>query len=287
MQQEESSKHKKKVLLLTTSLLTDRMILYSEFLEVLKDKVDLTIWANSYNNKATKSVWQKEGIKVEEFPEIKSLKIFPYTYLRRLNEYVWDMKLKISSRIGIQKNLRDGQRDFITRSLKIPAKILAYLNLHEWLEYKTEKTIQKYNRSPEALKRLRQLQPNIVIVMNPYLFMEPAVVAIAKNLKIPVFAFIPSWDNLSTKNRLVFHYNGIMLWSEEQKRQLHEYYPYTKSIPVQTIGAPQYDVFFNHNYYITKEEFCNTYDLDINLPIVLFAIGSPNFIYEEDKAAID
>jgi CDP-glycerol glycerophosphotransferase (TagB/SpsB family) len=109
---------------------------------------------------------------------------------------------------------------------------------------------------------------------------DPAVICEAKKLKIPCAAFITSWDNLTTKNRLMYSYDGFVLWSEQMKNDLRKIYPYQTDKPVYIVGAPQYDVFQKQEYHISKEQFCKENNLDPHKPIVLYALGSPNLFDE-------
>ena len=93
-------------------------------------------------------------------------------------------------------------------------------------------------------------------------------------------AYIPSWDNVSTKNRMVFNYDGYLVWNEHSKNELHDFYPNTKERPVYAVGSPQFDVFSQARFHVLQSEFCNEQGLDQVLPIVVYAIGSPNFLKE-------
>jgi hypothetical protein len=206
---------------------------------------------------------------------------------RRLNEFTWDYHQKIPSRLGIRKYTKDSETNNVLQILKLIGKTFASLRLERLLEYYVERFISEDVRSSEARERLIALRPDCIVSMSPFWFFEPAVISEAKKLGMPVIGNISSWDNISTKNRLVYKYDGYMVWSEEMKRQLLLYYPDSRSKPVEITGAPQFDVFFQERFYQTKEEFCKEFDLDPNLPIILYAIGSPNFIKHEGTGAIE
>jgi hypothetical protein len=116
--------------------------------------------------------------------------------------------------------------------------------------------------------------------MGTFRYEEPAIAAAAKTLGIPTLAFITSWDNPTTKNRMVFKYDGYVVWSEEMKAQLHKFYPHSRHVPVYVVGAPQFDVFFQPRFEQPRAEFCAEHQLNPELPIILYALSSPNFIPE-------
>jgi hypothetical protein len=79
---------------------------------------------------------------------------------------------------------------------------------------------------------------------------------------------------------MIFKHDGYVVWSEQMRRELHYYYPTTKDKPVHVVGAPQFDVFFQKRFQQSREEFCATQGLRPELPIIVYAIGSPNFLLE-------
>jgi hypothetical protein len=126
--------------------------------------------------------------------------------------------------------------------------------------------------------------PDVVITTGPFQYEQPAVVAAARNLGIPVLAFIPSWDNVSTKNRMVFKYDGFIAWSDQTREDLHRFYPDSCEVPIYVVGAAQFDVFFQKRFHLTREAFCADSGLRPELPIIVYAVGSPNFLKEHHGA---
>ena len=266
-----------RVLLLTSSLLVDRVFVHTNLIENLNRSCDTVVWAVSRGNDQNSSVWENSPAQVEEFPHIEPFKAFPYLYTRRLNEFVWDYRHKIPTRMSVKQHLRDRIEPLSIRTLKLPARILAACQAERILENRLEKMMLSYPRSAEAERRLSEMHPAVVVITGAFQFEQPAIFAAAKKLGIPTIAYIPSWDNITTKNRMVFKYDGYLVWSEQTKAELHQYYPASKCAPVYVVGAPQFDIFFQEDFYETREEFCRGQRLDPNLPIVLYAIGSPNF----------
>ncbi len=277
-------KNRAKILLLSSSLLVDRVFLYTDLLETLKQSGDVTIWATSVGNNQNDSVWRKTDVTVENFPKILPFREFPYNFLRRLNEFVWDYRFPLPSRTSMQRHVRNKQQEFLIRALKLPARVLALLRLEKFVENKTEKLLLGFPRSTEAEARLRELKPDVIVTTGPFQFEQPAIFAAAKKLGIPTLAYIPSWDNVTTKNRMLFKYDGYIVWSEQIKKELHEIYPHTKNQPAFIVGAPQYDIFKQDRFYQTREEFCARQSLKPELPIIVYAIGSPNFLKEHHGA---
>lgn len=276
----------KKILVLSTSLLTDRMLRYSKCLSMLNQSAEVHIWTASAEHQVGQDAWQKSAgsAQVKPFPKVEPYRQFPFNYVRRMNEFAWDFKLKPPSRLSMDRYRRKLRMQKRIRALRVPAWLVAKMGGCGALERSLEKLMLSYPRSEEGAKRLEQLKPDLMVMLNPYLFHEPALVREARRLKIPILALIPSWDNISTKGRLVFNFDGYMVWSQVQKAQLDQFYPTSRKGPVYVIGAPQFDVFKSEEFFLDRETYCQSQGLDPHRPIILHAIGSPNFFREEHGA---
>lgn len=278
---------KPKVLLLSSSLLTDRMLQYTRLLETLSEETSVEVWAMSARNPRFRDVWTQVPATVKEFPEIRPFREFPYNYARRLNDFVWDYRLRPPSRLSMARHVRDKAQPLAIRALKLPARGMSALGLELSLENRLERLLLRYERSQAAFDELRREPPAVIVTSGPQRSEEPAIVSAAKRLGLPVLAFIASWDNISTKNRLVFKYDGYLLWSEQMRRELHDYYPQSRAVPAYVVGAPQFDVFFQPRFRQTRAAFCAAQGLRADLPIIVYAVGSPNFIRGEYAGALE
>ena len=274
-----------KFLILSSSLLVDRVLLHTSVLTSLNKKGETRVWATSATGSGGHSPWRHVDAQVEAFPLVNAFKEFPYNYFRRLNEFAWDYRLRPPSRVSIQKHVRNKRRRLRIRMLKPLGFLLATLGFENYFEQKVQSLLLSSPiRSSEGFARLQAYDPTLIVSSGLFQFEQPALFEAAKKLKIPTLAYVPSWDNISTKNRMVYRYDGYIVWSEQVKKELHEFYPATKNAPVYVVGAPQFDVFFNERYYQTREAFCEQQQLDPSLPIVVYALGSPNFLQEHHGA---
>jgi hypothetical protein len=276
--------NKAQILVLSTSLLTDRVLLYTQFLNRLDQGASVTVWANSVRLPQQRELWRSSTANIEEFPHVRPFREFPYNFLRRLNEFVWDYRQRPPSRLSMWKHIRSRTAAGYIQALRAPARALAMLRAERALESGLDKLLLSYRRSPEAEERIKSMSPDVVITTGPFQFEQPAIAATARNLGIPVVALIPSWDNVSTKHRMVFKYDGFIVWSDQTKRDLHRFYPDSREVPTYVVGAAQFDVFFQKRFHVTREEFCADYGLRPELPIVVYAVGSPNFLKEHHGA---
>lgn len=277
---------KPKIVILTTSLLTDRMLLYSDCLARLREDADVEVWASSARNSGQRGVWDSSPVHARPFPVVLSFREFPHNFLRRVNERAWDHRLKPPSRLSMNRHVRDSDTSLFTRLSRALGLVAGGLWLHRFLEGFLERVLTRYPRSPESVERFSGSRPDLVVTTAPFWFHEPAVAAHARMLGIPVVAMIPSWDNVTTKNRMVFRYDGYLVWSDQTRSELRAFYDDTRDKPVTVVGAPQFDVFREARFEESREVFCARHNLDPRHPIIVYAIGSPYFIKGEHYGAL-
>lgn len=275
-----------RIVVLSSSLLVDRMLVHTDFLETLSRSARAEVWATSASGAAANPLWQSQPATVRALPAVRSFREYRHNYLRRLNETVWDLRQREPSRISMLQH-RPPQLGNLTRStVEAAARALARFPVERAIENVLEPYLLRYERSPEATERLTNLRPAVIVATGPFQFEQPAIVASAKRLGVKVLGLIPSWDNVSTKRRMLFRYDGYIVWSEQMKRELQRLYPHTRTVPVYVVGAPQFDVFFQPRFVEPREAFCARQSLAPGKPIILYAVGSPNFLHGEPAGAL-
>ena len=144
-----------RILVMSTSLLTDRVFLFTEFLNELNTASTALVWASSFGNPRFRSEWNNCPAAVDAFPEVRPYKQFPYNFLRRLNEFVWDFRQSTPSRLSMWKHVRSKSIKPRIRVLRLPARAIAVSRLERVLEDRIEELLLSYPRSREAVERLR------------------------------------------------------------------------------------------------------------------------------------
>ena len=95
----------------------------------------------------------------------------------------------------------------------------------------------------------------------------------ARSLGIPTVAFIGSWDNLTTKGRLAAPFDYFLVWSENMKRELLQFYPRIAAERVHVVGTPQFDSYTDPELESTRERFFESLGADLSRPLVCFSGG--------------
>jgi hypothetical protein len=266
------------VLLLSSTLLTDRMLRYTDAIGSISREMKTCVWSNPLHalhpasNETTQS-------RIEPFPTVIPGK-FRNQLLRRVADYAWDSKQLSASRNSFWENRRRALAPAYLRLLHSVGGRLAQLGMQSAADSLVETVLLGERRSLESERRLRTLRPAVVVTTSPFRTNEPGIVASARRLRIPVLAFITSWDNLSTKGRLGLKYDGYLVWSEQMKKELYKFYPQATKVPVITVGAPQFDVFFQDRFNQSRADFCGENNLKPTRPIIVYGLGSPNLLRE-------
>lgn len=274
------------ILVLSSSLLTDRMIMHGGLLPTLATHHEVEVWAASARHAEFAATWSAVPARVRPLPEVRHFREV-HNYLRRVNEFAWHTRSGSFAHVSRRMRAQSTGEPRRIRVLRTAGSAVASLRLERPVEWVVERVTRTYNRSPDAVRRLEELQPSIVVTTGPHRFEEPGIVAHAVRMRIPVVALITSWDNLSTaNNRMLTRYDAFLVWSENMRKELLRSYPYARSRPVYVIGAPQFDVFFQETFAMTREHFCASQGLDARRPVILYALGSPNLIRDEWQAAL-
>ncbi|HKZ43644.1 MAG TPA: hypothetical protein VJZ78_01245 [Anaerolineales bacterium] len=98
-------------------------------------------------------------------------------------------------------------------------------------------------------------------------------IRIAHQMGIPTATFIFSWDNLSSRARLLPHYDHYLVWHKGMKEQLLNIYPSIKEDHVYITGTPQFDFHFRKEYILPRRELCSRIGLDPGRPFILYTTG--------------
>ena len=110
----------------------------------------------------------------------------------------------------------------------------------------------------------------------------PAVVA-AKEMGIPTATFIVSWDNLSSKGRIVAPFDHYFVWSKTMKGELLKYYPQTSPDNIHIVGTPQFDPYGDTSLLWDRKEFFQRIGGDSARPLICFSGGDAETCPEDPE----
>jgi hypothetical protein len=95
----------------------------------------------------------------------------------------------------------------------------------------------------------------------------------AQMLNIPTATFIFSWDNLTSKGRIMLPFDYYLVWSEHMRQELIRYYPNVSSDKIHVIGTPQFDPYADETLIWSREEFFEKIGADSGRPLICYSGG--------------
>ncbi len=106
---------------------------------------------------------------------------------------------------------------------------------------------------------------------------------VAYRMGIPTAGFIFSWDNLTSRSRIMAPYDYWFAWNDHMRGQLLGFYPQVKPQDAFVTGTPQFDFHFKPQFQLSREEVCRRIGIDPSRPFILYTSGIYNHFYEEHK----
>jgi len=106
-------------------------------------------------------------------------------------------------------------------------------------------------------------------------------VRVAHKLGIRTATFVFSWDNLSSRGRILPPYDDYLVWHEWMNQELLSLYKFIKEDQVHITGTPQFDFHFKPEFQMSREELCLKIGLDPDRPFVLYTTGMQSDFPEE------
>jgi hypothetical protein len=110
-----------------------------------------------------------------------------------------------------------------------------------------------------------------------------AAVVAARQLGIPTATFIVSWDNLSSKGRIVAPFDHYFVWSRTMREELRKYYPQISEDRIHVVGTPQFDPYGDPGLLWSREEFFRRIGGDAARRLICFSGGDAETCPEDPE----
>ena len=184
---------------------------------------------------------------------------------------------RYSSYFGMKNNLENSfPKNNSPRSLLIKLIFLTTKFLHsgnsilfaekvQFLSFANNSKYQSYK------KLIAYQQPDLIFFTHqrpPYLapFLSACI-----NLKIETCSFIFSWDNLSSKGRMLGTFDNFLVWSDLMKKEMLYFYPNVSPQNILVVGTPQFEPYVLPRFESSKLDFLLNFNLDENKKIICYS----------------
>jgi hypothetical protein len=149
--------------------------------------------------------------------------------------------------------------------------------LEQWLSW-------RFRPGTEFEALFARLQPDLVFNSSHIHGYEADLpLRVAHGMGIKTAAFIFSWDNLTSRSRLMVPYDHYLVWTEGLKKQLLEMYPDVMPERIAVTGTPQFDFHFDERFWLSREELACRLGLDPTRRFILYTTGRDVDFPEEHR----
>ncbi|GAA4451878.1 hypothetical protein GCM10023156_20330 [Novipirellula rosea] len=135
----------------------------------------------------------------------------------------------------------------------------------------------------EYVKLFEEIRPTVLFCSHQRcLEVIPAALA-ARSMGIPTATFIFSWDNITSKGRIAAPFDHFLVWSNQMRDELLQYYPEVNGENIHVVGTPQFDPYADESLVWSREEFCRQVGADPARPIICYSGGEPGTTPEDQN----
>jgi len=262
-----------------------RNFLYSDTLKALKEHARVTVLSVVYDTDLLNRIKPHS----DEIIELKEYQAHPIpAYLRTVIEnahdrWLWSKVAQNNWELRDRRAQQQGRR--LQRAvIKVSSRLLAnnpclhaLSSLERYLHWKLRGT-----REFDDL--LHRLKPDLVFNgSHIHGFAGELPLRVAHRMGIKTAGFIFSWDNLTSRSRILVPYDYWFVWHEFMKKQLLGIYPRIHEQNVFVTGTPQFDFHFKPEYLLSREELCRRIGIDPARPFILYTTGVDRHFPEEHR----
>jgi hypothetical protein len=260
-----------------------RNFLYSDTLDILRQNARVTLLSvltdQVFLTRFLPHV--DEIIELKDYPESKWVgrlrDLIAYAHYR----WLWTEKVRNKWRILDSRAITFPHkiRHAIWKSIIYILANRPALNILTWLENHLSLWLNPTNDLESLFGRL---QPDLVFnTSHIHAPRGELPVRVAHQMGIPTAAFIFSWDNLSSRGRILPPYDDYLVWHEGMRDELLRLYPSIVPERIHITGTPQFDYHFLPTFCLPREELYSRLGLDPSRPFILYTTGMDRDFPEE------
>jgi hypothetical protein len=105
----------------------------------------------------------------------------------------------------------------------------------------------------------------------------------ARRLGIPSIGFVFSWDNLTSRSRIVVPYQHYAVWTTSIREDLLRIYPTVDPTRVHVTGTPQFDFHFDPANIMRRGDLASVLGISSDRPFVFYTTGIDRHFREEHR----
>jgi hypothetical protein len=154
------------------------------------------------------------------------------------------------------------------------------------LESREEGAITEGTNVGEFAAFLEEADVEAVLSVTPYHDEDALLLVAARRRGLPTLASIISFDNPTTRGRLVVPGDRVLVWNGYNADELVRSYPALRPHQIGLIGAPQFDIHLDERLVLTADEWRRRLGIPERRPVVLYGAGPSSLVPRERELVV-
>lgn len=226
---------------------------------------------------------EQNGAEVHLLPESKYGSA--YLRIRRQIDTWFERRLNTPSSAIDRRRMevpRSPYLNTVKRLQRLKHRLVLALQDNERYMFEQERCfLQADTNLAEFVDLLDEIKPSAVFSVTPFHKYEDLLLRAAKMHGLPTSASFISFDNLTTRGWIPIIYDHYLVWNQYNLMELRRAYPEASEKPIDVVGAPQFDFYYDSNYIWEEVLWRQRLDLPMDRPVILFAGGPVNIVPHE------
>jgi hypothetical protein len=175
------------------------------------------------------------------------------------------------------------RRKLLHRTTKFLGWFLAYHSAVTLLEEKLIRAVEISGQTKHYEDEFAMTKPAFVFCSHQRPPTVLPILAAAKKVGIPTGTFIFSWDNLTSKGRMVAPFDYYFVWSAMMRDELLRFYRNIRPHRVFIIGTPQFDPYADPSLLKSREDFFREIGADPARKMICYTGGDDQTCPEDPQ----
>jgi hypothetical protein len=269
-----------KLLVLLTYGFSVRYLLSTGLLDYLAQSSELAIGLG-FQDDELKDLLTKKGFEVVVLPE--AVLTHEYRSHRRQMALVHQKRMA-SPTTAIEKRARVDQTLGIrTRVLGQMRRFRDYMSVTRpggaaAIEAIDAACVQAGSNLDEFRECLELVEPDAVLCLTPYHDQDALTLFAARDLSIASITSLISWDNPTTRARLITRSDLFAVWNSANAQELLRSYPELNSQQFVVTGAPQFDLHHRPELIEDESAWRERHGIPPDRPVILYGAGPRHLV---------
>ena len=260
--------HKKKILICITNGWAVRNLIHTGLVDNLVKNYEVSISTTPRLYKYFTGL--KEENIINNVSIILANENIFWTRLRQLKKLILQGKYRVST--ASIKSENSASSNLMASIMRILWKLISYFCSNNII-YFIERFEKHFRSRPLSIE---EKSIDLLILGEPF---DPRELQMQRSFDkygVPTISIIQSWDNTSTKGRILSYASKILVWGDEQKNEIKIFYPEYNHKNIILTGLTQFDNYQDQKQRTDNErsKFLGGLNIPLDRKIILFATGS-------------